>query len=135
MADMRVSEKKTFNVGGLSFTVLHRELGEKYGSDGGVSIEVYGHVDGERTQVLRFDCFRKEPHYHMPPSSPGQLALDPKKVGNGLEWSFKQIREHLPEMIQTAGFVDLAKTVDREVLREEAVTQVRGAIADTANSI
>ena len=135
MPDMRVSDKKTFDIGGLSFTVLHRELGEKDGYDGGVSIEVYGDVAGKPTQVLRFDCFRKQPHYHMPPSAPGQLALDTKEVGNGLEWSFEQIREHLPEMIQTAGFADLSKTVDRDVLREKAVDQVREAIAETAGSI
>lgn len=134
-ADMRVSEKKTFEIGGLSFTVLHRELGEKYGADGGVSIEIYGDVDGEKTQVLRFDCFRKQPHYHMPPSAPGQLSLDPKEVGTGLDWSFDQIREHLPEMIQTAGFTELAKAVDRHELHAKAVEQVQTAISQTAKSI
>ena len=130
--EMRVSEKKTFDVGGLSFTVLHRELGEK---DGGVSIEVYGDVAGERTQVLRFDCFRKEPHYHMPPSAPGQLDLDPKEIGDAMDWSMRQIGEHLPEMIQTAGFIDLAKTVDRDALRGQGPDRVREAIAATAGSL
>ena len=71
----------------------------------------------------------------MPPSAPGQLSLDPKEVGTGLDWSFDQIREHLPEMIQTAGFTELAKTVDRYELHAKAVEQVQTAISQTANSI
>ena len=47
----------------------------------------------------------------------------------------RQIGEHLPEMIQTAGFIDLAKTVDRDALRGQAPDRVREAIAATAGSL
>ena len=71
----------------------------------------------------------------MPPSAPGQLDLDPKEIGDAMDWSMRQIGEHLPEMIQTAGFIDLAKTVDRDALRGQAPDRVREAIAATAGSL
>ena len=50
-------------VAGLEFLVESRDIGE----DGGPTIRVYGMAQGERVQLLRFDCFRKAPHYHYDP--------------------------------------------------------------------
>ena len=127
MATHEDSKKQTVEIGGLRFEVMHRSLQD----DGGPTIEVYGDIDGESTQVLRFDCFRKAPHYHMPPSSPEILKLDPATVGDGLDWSMAQIREHIPEMLATAGFTELSRDVDREALAADW-TRVRDAVAATA---
>ena len=127
MPDYTERERKSVEIGGLRFTVMHRNLAD----DGGPTIEVYGAVKGEDTQVLRFDCFRKQPHYHAPPSASGQLELDPESVGDGLDWSLTQIREHIPEMLATAGFFDLSKEVDREALKS-GWTKVKEAVAETA---
>jgi hypothetical protein len=110
--EVRVGDAVEVEMGGLRFSVARREVG----ADGGTSIEVYGDVDGAATQVLRFDCFRREPHYHMPPGAPGQLALDPAEVGDGLAWALACTRERLPEMIRAAGFAELAGRVDRDAL-------------------
>ena len=56
--------EKVFDVGGVELHVDKRN----FGSDGGPSVRVYGEVDGENVQLLRFDCFRKDPHYHYDPS-------------------------------------------------------------------
>ncbi|MCH8192189.1 MAG: hypothetical protein IIC80_12655 [Chloroflexi bacterium] len=127
MATYKDTERQTVEIGGLRFEIMHRSLQD----DGGPTIEVYGDIDGESTQVLRFDCFRKAPHYHMPPSSPEILKLDPATVGDGLDWSMAQIREHIPEMLATAGFMKLSRAVDREALAA-GWTQVRDAVAATA---
>ena len=127
MATYKDTERQTVEIGGLRFEIMHRSLQD----DGGPTIEVYGDVDGESTQVLRFDCFRKAPHYHMPPSSPEVLKLDPATVGDGLDWSLAQIREHVPEMLATAGFTELSRAVDREALASDW-TRVRDAVAATA---
>jgi hypothetical protein len=119
-----VGEKLELALGGLEFEVLRRDVGE----DGGTSIEIFGEVAGERTQVLRFDCFRLDPHYHMPPAAPGQLAIDPAKVGDPLEWALACTRERLPEMIRTAGYADLADKLDPAVLRAGA-PRVRELVA------
>lgn len=106
-------------LGGLEFEISAREIVDipKLPDDGGITIGVYGEAGGERAQVLRFDCFRGGPHYHMPPSAPGQIELDRAAVGDGLEWSFACIRDELPAMIEKAGFAELAKRVDATALR------------------
>ena len=112
---MKIStgERVSVELGGLRFDVLRREIDD----DGGTSIEVYGDVEGESTQVLRFDCFRKDPHYHMPPGVPGQLKLDQAEVGDPVNWALSQTRDHLPEMLRKAGFAALAEEIDAEALR------------------
>ncbi len=127
MTTYKDSKRQTLEIGGLRFVVMHRSLGD----DGGPTIEVYGDIDDESTQVLRFDCFRIAPHYHAPPSSGETLKLDPATVGDGLDWSLTQIRQHLPEMLATAGFTALARAVDREALAA-GWTHVRDAVAATA---
>ncbi len=115
------SEIAIVALGGLEFEISAREIVEipKLPDDGGITIGVYGDAGGERAQVLRFDCFRSGPHYHMPPSAPGQIELDGAAVGDGLEWTFACIRDELPAMIAKAGFAELAMRVDAAVLRRD----------------
>jgi hypothetical protein len=111
MVLIQQGEKESLELGGLRFVACRREVGEF----GGWTLEVWGPVEGEDTQVLRFDCFRGAPHYHMPPSAKGQLALDPNEVGDGLAWALDCTRNQLPEMVEKAGFAELAETLDRAV--------------------
>jgi hypothetical protein len=117
---MKISDTETLHVelGGLDFEVLSRELDDVMGtSDGGFSIGIYGPVAGERTAVLRFDLFRKAPHYHQPPSADGQIDIDVASEGEAFDWAMKIVREELPEMIEGAGFPELAASLDRGALR------------------
>ena len=82
----------------------------------GWTLEVWGPVAGEDTQVLRFDCFRDAPHYHMPPSQPGTLKLDRAELGDPLEWALACAKERLPEMVEKAGYAALAGALDGEAL-------------------
>ena len=50
-------EEKVFHAGGVEFHVDNRNFGE----DGGPSVRVFGEADGKNIQLLRFDCFRKNP--------------------------------------------------------------------------
>ena len=123
------SEKATVELGGLRFDVMHRTLA----NDGGATIEVYGDTDEGSQQVLRFDCFKKEPHFHYAPmTSDGRkgLPLDPAQVGDGVDWAMEQIRSHVPEMLKTAGFDDLAGKVDAQALAA-GWTRVKEAVAAT----
>jgi hypothetical protein len=118
-----LGEKQTLEVGGLEIEVLRREVGD----DAGTSIEFFGEVAGQRTQVLRFDCFRLDPHYHMPPSAPGQLAIEPAKVGDPIEWALACTRERVPEMVRAGGYADLADKLDAAALRA-GVERVRAMV-------
>ena len=58
-------------------------------------------------------------------------SLDPAEVGDVLDWSLEQIRFHIPEMLKTAGFDDLARTIDAQVLTS-GVEKIRDAVAAAA---
>lgn len=119
------SRKVIVPLGGLDFHVMRRDSSE----DGGTTIEVYGDVKGQPFQVLRFDMFRKDPHFHYAPGDRArniQLHLDQKLAPHALEWAMDQIRDNIPEMLRIAGFGPLAERVDREALAS-GWTRVRDA--------
>src|SRR4029450_2179499 len=52
-------------------------------TDRGPSLQVRGEVDGKRVQLLRFDCFEHEPHFHYDPEGKNnQLRMDKTKVSD-----------------------------------------------------
>ena len=51
--------------GPVRFSFAYRDLS----SDQGVGIHAWGDVDGEEVELLRFDCFDHEPHYHYGPET------------------------------------------------------------------
>lgn len=115
MAKYTKTDQQTIELGGLRFVVMHRE----FRGDGGPTIEVYGKVGGKLEQVARFDCFRQQPHYHAPVEGAPPKQLDPAAVGDGLEWALTQIRDHMPELLETAGYPELARGVAREALARD----------------
>jgi len=111
---IKTGDKVKVPLGGLQFEVLNREVGE----DHGMSIEVYAESDLD-TQLLRFDCFHDDPHYHVPPSAPGQLNIDKEKHGDGLNWSLEKIRDSVVPLIKQAGFTDVAQNLDQAIFSSE----------------
>lgn len=102
--------EKVFDVGGVELHVDQRN----FGSDGGPSVRVYGKTDGENIQLLRFDCFRKDPHYHYDPSGKNdQRSLDKTSVPDSVAWTIEQLGHNLVEMIHTAGYGSVAEQVDQ----------------------
>ena len=125
---MSDGEKVRVVVGGLRFEANRREFHSDEGTslDGGTTIEVYAEVDAEA--VLRFDCFRKDPHYHVPASALEPRHLDADEIGDPLEWAYAQVRQHLPDLIREAGYAKLAESVDARALRT-GWEELRQAIA------
>ena len=106
---------KVFQVGGIELHVDDRN----FGSDGGPSVRVYGEAEGENIQLLRFDCFRKDPHYHYDPSGKNdQRHLDKASVPDSVAWTIEQLRENLVEMIHTAGYNSVADNVDQAAVAQ-----------------
>ena len=107
--------EKVFDVGGVELHVDQRN----FGSDGGPSVRVYGEADGENIQMLRFDCFRKDPHYHYDPSGKNdQRSLDKTSVPDSVAWTIKQLGHNLVEMIHTAGYASVAEQVDQAAVAQ-----------------
>jgi len=104
-----MSQEKIFQVGGIELHVSSRVFGD----DGGPSICVFGQVEGNAVQLLRFDCFRKDPHYHYDPTGKDEYTkLESDSVG----WTIEQLNENLLEMITTAGYETVAETVDQKAV-------------------
>ena len=107
--------EKVFEVGGVELRVDERN----FGSDGGPSVRVYGEADGKDIQLLRFDCFRKDPHYHYDPSGKNdQRHLDKASVPDSIAWTIEQLGQNLVEMIQTAGYGSVAENVDQAAVAQ-----------------
>ena len=92
--------------GSIKFGLEYRDLL----SDQGLCIHALGETGGAEVELLRFDCFDHAPHYHYGPEKRNErLMLDKTTEGDSLEWTLKQLRERLPEMISRAGYDDLAE--------------------------
>jgi len=96
---------ETIAAGGLEFHVENRAVAQ----DGGPSMQVYGTVDGERVQLLRFDMFQKIPHYHYAPMGANlRYDLDQLTLDDGIGWTMGMLATKLPQMIAKAGYEKLA---------------------------
>ena len=97
----------------LRLCVRRREVGE----DGGHTIEVIevlevsGPVAEEPRELLRFDLFRRGPHYHVPASNPAQIDLDPLRDGDPLEFALGCLRDRLAPLLAQAQFPELARSI------------------------
>lgn len=117
-------------LGGLRFRVEFRSTPE----DRGPAIRVFGDVDGQPKQILRFDCFEDDPHYHYDPTGTNTMFhLDPLTMGSPLEFSLNQIGQRVIEMIAKAGFQVLSSTIDGSLIRA-GIDQIRDAVSREESS-
>ena len=104
--------------GAVDFTLQHRDIdggkARAMTADQGVTIQVVGEVGGKETELLRFDCFDQEPHYHYGPENKNEIQrMDKTTAGNPIGWTIGQLRGKLPELLNRAGYDELAGRVDR----------------------
>ncbi|MEM7020292.1 MAG: hypothetical protein AAF512_23500 [Pseudomonadota bacterium] len=73
-----------------------------FNGHGGVTIHIYGPKAGKREEVLRFDCFAKEPHYHLGWSyrNAPYLLID---ADDSLKWSLSTIKGDFAQLLADAG--------------------------------
>lgn len=108
-------DEKVFQVGGVELRVDDRN----FGGDGGPSVRVYGEAAGQQIQLLRFDCFRQDPHYHYDPSGKNdQRHLDKTEIPDSVAWTIEQLGQNLVEMIHTAGYSTVAEGVDQAAVAQ-----------------
>ncbi len=85
--------------------------------DRGVSLHVFGEVEvGEpKVELLRFDCFDEDPHYHYVSyarKTNEMVHIEPAAMGDPLQWALERIRTRLPQMLARAGADGLSARVD-----------------------
>ncbi len=84
--------------------------------DGGPSVHV---CDAEtRRELLRFDCFRDEPHYHYLPIEGGNIAVafDEHAHGDMVQFTLRCLRQRLAPMLAHTGAAELALRLDEATL-------------------
>jgi hypothetical protein len=105
---MKIGNTK-FEAGNVCFALQYRALMP----DQGVSLQVVSNVEGEEKELLRFDCFDQNPHYHYDPDGRNVcFDMDKTTAGNPVGWTLKQLRTRLPEMLNKAGYEEIAKKLD-----------------------
>jgi len=113
---MPESDHREIAVGPLRITVEHRRTPE----DEGPAVRVFGTVGDREKQVLRFDCFVNEPHYHYDPDGKNELHhMRDEGIDDSVEWTLHRLERNLAEMIRRAGFGSLADRVDARQVAEQ----------------
>jgi len=91
--------------------------------DGGATLHVCAAANG--VELLRFDCFEGEPHYHylhQPDAGNTVVRIDEVAVGDPMEFTLACVERRLPEMLRYCGAPDLADAVEP--------TRVQAAMAE-----
>jgi len=113
-----------FEAGNIRFGLEMRRL--KNG-DGGLALHVLGDVGGskgkayvEETELLAFDCFWNNAHYHYGPRNKNhRINWDLTVIDDPLAWTFEQIENRkLTAMIERAGYPGIAADIDLDKIAD-----------------
>ena len=85
------------SVGPYKLALVYRS----FSVDQGLTIHVFGPVDGEEHEILRFDCFKNHPHYHLGFSyldEPRETIDDP----DPFNWAAGELAQRFPDYLARA---------------------------------
>jgi hypothetical protein len=93
----------------MRMTIAHRQgVG---GSDEGLTFDIT--TDGtedEGKRILRFDCFYKNPHYHVGASGEHSVHnMKDEDVEDPVRWTLEQLKTRFPAMVKQAGYDQIAR--------------------------
>lgn len=116
--------------GGMRMTIAHRKgLG---GNDEGLTFDVTtADPENEAKRILRFDCFYKNPHYHVGASGGEGAAYKMKDEGieDPVQWTLGQLKSRFPAMIKEAGYAEIAADVDQREIADQLTRLEKEIIA------
>ena len=129
MTEAQADNRARVDAGPIAFAMHYRD---DIAGDEGLCIEVRADVEGQDTELLRFDCFRVAPHYHYGPEADDErLMLDLTAAGDSLDWTLNVFeRGRLRPMIARAGYPSVADALD-----EDEVAAVMPSIVGAAREI
>jgi hypothetical protein len=110
-AKPRRQNERQLEFGGLRFDVY-------FTRDNGPTTRVLGSDDGQWIEMLRFDDFVGNPHYHAPASG-DPIPFD-RSLGEPLAWYVTQIREHLGEWLPKLGFEEVLARLDLQAISQNS---------------
>jgi len=104
---------------GMRMTVAHRQgLG---GSDEGLTFDITtSGAEDEGKRILRFDCFYKNPHYHIGASSEHSVHnMKDEGVEDSVRWTLEQLKTRFPSMVKQAGYQEIAEKIDQQAIADQ----------------
>jgi hypothetical protein len=111
-----------FEAGAIRFGLEMRRLRN---GDGGLALHVLADIGGSRgkayvdeTELLAFDCFWNNAHYHYGPRNKNhRINWDVTVVDDPLAWTFEQLESgKLGPMIVRAGYPGIAAELDQNLI-------------------
>jgi hypothetical protein len=113
---------------GMRMNIAHRQgLG---GSDEGLTFDITtADPENEGKRILRFDCFYKNPHYHVGASGGENAARKMKDEGveDPVRWTLEQLKTRFPAMVKQAGYEEIAEKIDQRAIADR-LTQLEPEI-------
>ena len=104
---------------GMRMTVAHRQgLG---GTDEGLTFDITtAGPEEEGKRILRFDCFYKNPHYHVGASGGEHAAHKMKEEGveDPVHWTLEQLKTRFSAMVKQAGYEAIAERIDQKAIAD-----------------
>jgi hypothetical protein len=112
---------------GLRFAIDYRATG----NDRGPSLRIYGDIDGKAVQLLRFDCFDHEPHFHYDPQGKNnRIFLNKTRASDPIAWTMDYLCDNITTLVRIAGYGQCADQLDEEALTA-ALPGVEQALRDS----
>ena len=121
------SDAITIEQSGMRMTIAHRKgLG---GSDEGLTFDITtGAPADEAKRILRYDCFYKNPHYHIGASGDDSVhKMKDEGVEDPVRWTLDQLKTRFPSMVKQAGYDEIAERIDQQAIADQ-LTQLEGEI-------
>ena len=111
-------EGDMIETGNIRFGLEYRHLAQI--NDEGMAIHVLADIAGQEVELLAFDCFKGDPHYHYGPRNEDvRVYWDVTTSGETLRWTLDQFKAgNLRPMIERAGYPTIAASLDEKLIEE-----------------
>lgn len=105
----KFADGMVIEAGGVRIEVEYR----KQASDAGLSFQVYGPDGDEDSEILRFDCFERRPHYHLiKDSGMGKIERLSKEIApDPVRWTLERLKRDLAPLLWKAGHRKLSTQI------------------------
>src|SRR5918996_2920645 len=90
------------------------------GSDEGLTFDITtAGPEDEGKRILRFDCFYKNPHYHIGASGDHSVHnMKDEGVEDPVRWTLEQLKTRFPSMVKQAGYEEIAERIDQQAIAD-----------------
>lgn len=110
--------------GGARFLLQYRRAG----GNEGWTLRVYGNDKERQVEFVRFNCFKKQPHYRLDPGGRDEeVNLDTDRIADPSSRMIEEFRHGLPDMIERARFGEFSRRINRQ--------EVMAALAELGKKI